>query len=123
MKDRLDKAIEEFENENSEISFSIRLSNLRSAWMWNVFETMKDIKKHGKNSQISEEKIYIQEQGIKQFALIEKMYNSELKAAKLEGKKLGDIDKEWLQKIKEGESTIGSIVRDMRDKPDKENIA
>lgn len=109
--DRLDKAIKEFEDETSDVPFSIRLSNLRSAWMWNVFETMKDIKKHGKNSQMSEEKIYIQEQGIKQFALIEKMYNSELKAAKAEGKKVVDVDSEMLKKIKEKESSIGAIVR------------
>lgn len=111
MSDRLDLAISQFEDESSEIPFSTRFSNLRRALMWNAFSKLKDIKKNGLKSKMSDEDVFIQEEAMKQFVLIEKMYNSELKAAKLEGKRQGDVDKEWLKKIKETASTIGEIVR------------
>lgn len=123
MIDKLDLAISKFEDEESEIPFSKRLSDLRSAWLWNAFEAMKDIKQHGTNSKMSDEKMFIQENGIKQFMLIEKLYNSELKAGKAEGKKQNEIDLEWLKKIKETDSTMGSIVRDMREPLNKEKTA
>ena len=111
MRDKLDQAITAFEDEESDIPFSTRFSNLRRALMWNAFDKLKDIKKNGTKSQISEENTFIQEECMKQFSLIEKMYNSELRAAKLEGKKQTDVDKDWLKKIKETTSTIGEIVR------------
>lgn len=109
--DKLDKALAAFNDENSDMPFSERFSMLRRAWMDNAFETIVYIKKNGAKNPISEDKRYIQEEGIKQFSLMEKMYNAELKAAERSGKKQVDVDMEWLKKIKEGESTMGNIVR------------
>ena len=121
--DKLDKALAAFNDENSDMPFSERFSMLRRAWMDNAFETIVYIKKNGAKNPVSEDKRYIQEEGIKQFSLMEKMYNAELKAAERSGKKQVDVDMEWLKKIKEGESTMGNVVRDMRDSPNKEKTA
>lgn len=119
--DKLDKAIAAFEDEESDIPFSERFSMLRRAWMDNAFETMMFIKKKGLKEPLSEEKRYIQEEGIKQFSIMEKMYNSELKAAEKSGKKQDDVDNEWLKRIKEIPSTMGSVVRDMRESKAKDD--
>ena len=121
--DKLDRALAAFNDENSDMPFSERFSMLRRAWMDNAFETIVYIKKNGAKNPVSEDKRYIQEEGIKQFSLMEKMYNAELKAAERSGKKQVDVDMEWLKKIKEGESTMGNVVRDMRDSPNKEKTA
>ena len=113
--DKLDDAIAAFEDESSEIPFSERFSRLRWAWMDNAFQTMMYIKKNGAKNPISDNKRYIQEEGIKQFGIMEKMYNLELKAGEKKGKKQEDIDTEWLKEVKKMKSSIGSIVRDMRE--------
>jgi hypothetical protein len=115
IEDKLDRAISAFENENSETPFSERFSQLRWAWMDNAFDTMKYIKKNGIKNPISENKRYVQEEGIKQFGIMEKMYNLELKAGEKKGKKQEDIDTEWLKEVKKMKSSMGSIVRDMRE--------
>jgi hypothetical protein len=111
MMDKLDNAIAAFEDENSELPFSERFSMLRWAWLDNAFDTMKFIKKKGIKNPVSEDATYIQEQGIKQFSLMEKMYNMELKAGEKKGKKQEDIDTDWLKEIKKSKSSIGDIVR------------
>lgn len=113
--DKLDDAIAAFEDESSEIPFSERFSRLRWAWMDNAFQTMMYIKKNGIKNPISENKRYVQEEGIKQFGIMEKMYNLELKAGEKKGKKQEDIDTEWLKEVKKMKSSMGSIVRDMRE--------
>jgi hypothetical protein len=113
--DKLDKAIAAFEDENSEKPFSERFSLMRWGWMDNAYETMKYIKKNGAKNPISDNKRYIQEEGIKQFSIMEKMYNLELKAGEKKGKKQEDIDTEWLKEVKKMKSSMGSIVRDMRE--------
>jgi hypothetical protein len=109
--DKLDKAIAAFEDENSEKPFSERFSLMRWGWMYNAYETMKYIKKNGAKNPISDNKRYIQEEGIRQFGIMEKMYNSELKAGEKKGKKQEDIDTEWLKEVKKMKSSIGDIVR------------
>lgn len=111
--DKLKRAIELFEDETSDMTFSQRISELRNAFMWNVFYTIKKIKKYGKKADISEDAIYIQEEGIKQFHLLEKLYFAELKAAARTGKSEKDVDQEWLKRIRESPSSLGSIVRSM----------
>lgn len=109
--DKLDKAIAEFEDESSDVPFSERITMMGRAWSDNALETMKFIKKNGIKNPVSEDKRYIQEEGIKQFAIMVKMYNLELKVATQSGKKASDIDSEWLQRIKKKESSVGNIVR------------
>jgi len=114
--DKLDLAIEEFYNEESKLTISEKISNLRNAYMWTSLNAMKRIKQHGTKSPISAEEEYKQTEGLKQFKLFEKMYESELKSAKLQGKKTEDLDTNWLKDIKNAKSTIGSIVRNMNEK-------
>lgn len=109
--DKLDEAIAAFEDESSDIPFSERFSRLRWAWMDNAFQTMMYIKKNGAKNPISDNKRYVQEEGIKQFGIMEKMYNLELKAGEKKGKKQEDIDTEWLKEVKKMKSSIGDIVR------------
>lgn len=112
--DRLDKAIAEFEDEASEVPFSERFSNLRKALMWNAFETIKKVKKNGLKDPVSDEDLYIQDQCSKQFRIMEKAYESELKMARNTGKKPEDVDAAYLQKIIKMKSTIGDIVRETK---------
>lgn len=112
--DKLDKAIAEFEDERSPLTFSERFSNLRQAFMWSAFKNIKDIKRFGKQCEMSEDEQYIQEECLKQFTILEKMYMSELRANKLEGRNKGDIDRDWLKKIKDSTSTVGSIVQNLK---------
>lgn len=109
--DRLDQAIAAFEDENSDVPFSLRFSDLRSAFMWNAFETIKHIKKHGLKAPISAEAEYIQIEGMKQFRQLEKLYEAEMRAAARIGKGEKDVDKEWITRIRESPSTLGDIVR------------
>lgn len=114
--DRLDRAIEDFFDETSELSFSEKFSNLRQAYMWNAIHAMKLIQKNGKKHPRSEDEDYKQVEGMKQFRNLEKMYMAELKANKIEGKNSEELDKEWIRKIKESNSSLGSIVRSMNEK-------
>lgn len=114
MSDKLDKAIAEFEDEESGVPFSERFDNLRSAFLWNAFEAIKRIKKHGTKSPISAEEEYKQVEGMKQFRIIERIYESQLKSAKLAGKNSEDIDKEFLNRVRQKKSTIGEIVRETK---------
>lgn len=109
--DKLDIAINEFEDEASDIPFEVRLSNLRSALMWNSFEAIKRIKRYGTKSLLSDEEEFKQENIMKQFHKMEAMYNSELRMAKVTGKTKEQIDNNWLDVIKQKKSTVGDIVR------------
>lgn len=115
IQDKLDEAIELFEDQIVDLPVAERFSVLRWAWANNAFETMKYIKKNGIKNPISDNKRYIQEEGIKQFSIMEKMYNLELKAGEKKGKKQEDIDNDWLKEVKKMKSSIGSVVRDMRE--------
>lgn len=114
--DKLDRAIAEFEDEDSELPFSERFSNLRKALMWNAFETIKRVKKNGLKDPVSDEDLYIQDQCSKQFRIMEKAYESELKMARSAGRKPEDIDIDYMKKIKEMKSTLSPIVRNMNEK-------
>lgn len=112
--DKLDLAILAFNDEDSDLSLSERFSMMRRAWMNNAFETMMFIKVNGSKNPISEDKKYIQEEGIKQFGIMEKMYNMELKAGEKSGKKQEDVDQDWLKRIRDSKSTIANVVTDMK---------
>lgn len=114
--DKLDIAIAEFEDENSDIPFEQRLSNLRTALMWNAFEAIKRVKRYGTKSPLSEEEEYKQVECMKQFKMMEAMYNSELRMAKSTGKRSEDIDRDYLKKIHSMKDTIAPIVRNMNEK-------
>lgn len=122
MPDKLDKAIEEFEDEESGVPFSERFANLRKAFMWNAFEALKKVKKYGTKSPISAEEEYKQVEGMKQFRIIERIYESELKQAKIAGKTAEDIDEEYLKKIKSMKSTLSPIVRNMNEKTGTDGV-
>lgn len=108
---RLDLAIEEFFNEKSLLSFADKFSNLRQAYMWNGLELIRKINKREK---LSEDELSKQEEGLKQFKMLEKMYLSELKAGKVQGKSSEALDREWTEKLKKSDSHIGSIVRQQK---------
>lgn len=109
--DKLDRAIAAFEDPESDEPFSERINALRKGWTDNAFETMKFIKANGLKNPVSEDKAYIQIEGIKQFRIMEKMYEAELRLAARTGRTKDDIDADWLKKIKESPSTLGDIVR------------
>lgn len=106
----LDLAIEEFYNEDSDLSLGEKMSNLRNAYMRTALQAMKRINRFGTKSPISAEEQYKQEEGMKQFKLFERMFESELKANKLQGKPSEDMDKHWLKEIRKSRSSLGNIV-------------
>jgi hypothetical protein len=106
--DRLDIAIDNFFDENSDLPLSQRMNELRNAFMWNAGRLLKKI---GKKEKVSEPEEYSHLEGMKFLAQMEKVYSSQLRAAKAEGKTTDQMDKEWLKEIKETKSTIGNIVR------------
>lgn len=113
--DRLDQAIADFEDETLELSLGERISNLRLALTWAVFERLKLIHLYGKKSPEAEDLHYKQVECQKQFKIINQLYTDQLRQNKLIGKAHDDgIDKNFLAKIKEQKSSIGQIVRDLR---------
>ncbi len=114
--DRLDKAIEAFEDESSSLTLGDRVSLLRQALMWNAFEAIQTIKKHGKKSPISEDEEYKQVECMKQFKDIEKMYTSQLRANKISGKAEGKMDDDFLKAIRDMKSSVGTIIRDLNER-------
>lgn len=114
---RLDRAIQDFEDENSDLTLGERISNLRTALTWAAFERMKKIHQLGTKAEQSAEEDYKQTECQKKFKTIEHMYNSQMKQNKLMGKSQeADLDKEWIRKLKESDSSLGSIVRNMNEK-------
>ena len=107
---RLDKAIEDFEDENSTLTLGERIAGLGEALMWNSFESIKMVNKHGSKSEINEEEEYKQEKCMKLFKELEKMYLSKLKSNKIEGKSDDNLHREWIQKMKQSQGSLGSIV-------------
>lgn len=113
--DRLDRAIRDFEDDTSDLSMGDRISNLRTALLWAAFHRLKRIQKLGKKHRESEEMDFKQIECQKQFKLIEKMYDSQVKQNRLLGKAQDDgMGKDFINKIKEQASSIGDIVRDLR---------
>lgn len=121
MSTRLDRAIEQFEDETLDISMGERISGLRNALMWDAYRKLKAIGKAKKmGEKIEEDADHIDR--MKYFKDIEKMYISELKMNKITGKSSDNMDKEFLKRIKEEKGSIGDIVRDLKplDKKDSE---
>ena len=116
--DRLDRAIAEFEDETSTLTIGERVSLLRMALFWNSFDAIKKIKKYGKKHPISEDEDYKQIECMRQFKDIEKMYYSEVKTNKLLGKNEGKVNDDFLKAIRSMKSSIGAIVRDLKDGTD-----
>jgi len=114
---RLDIAIQNFENPESELSLGERISELRDALTWAAFDRLKRIQKHGTKATISEEEEFKQIEGQKMFKQIEALYYSQLKQNKLLGKKDEEgMGKDFLKRIREQQGTMGSIVRNMNEK-------
>lgn len=107
--DKLDVAIAAFEDESSDLTLGERVSILRDALMWNAFNTLKRIKKHGTKSPISEDEEYKQIECMKHFREIEKMYTSTVKMNKLTGKSEDKMNDEFMQAVRNMKSTMGDI--------------
>jgi hypothetical protein len=122
MSSRLDRAIEQFEDETLDISMGERISGLRNALMWDAYRKLKAIGKAKKmGEKIEEDADHIDR--MKYFKDIEKMYISELKMNKITGKSNDNMDKEFLKRIKEEKGSIGDIVRDLNPANKKESEA
>ncbi len=109
-KDRLDIAIEQFEDESLDLTLGERVSILRQALTLNAFEALKRVKKHGSRSVISEEEEYKQVECMKHFKVIENMYACEIKMSKLTGKTADRMNNDFLNAIKEMKSSIGPVI-------------
>lgn len=109
---RLDKALDDFFDKDSKLSFSDKFSNLRQAYMWNAINSMRKIQKNGIGSPISDDESYKQVEGMKQFKVLEKLYMSELKTNKMSGISDVETDRMFMEKIKAHKDTIGDVVRD-----------
>lgn len=109
-KDRLDIAIEQFEDESLDLTLGERVSILRQALTLNAFEALKRVKKHGSKSVISEEEEYKQVECMKHFKVIEQMYACEIKMSKLTGKTSDRMTSEFMDAIKKMKGSVGEII-------------
>lgn len=114
VKDPLDISIDSVEMD-SDLSFEERFDDLGQALIANAFKVIKRIKKSGTNDPLSAEEIYIQEQSMKQFKVIERVYMTLKKANRIAGKPNADFDAQLrLKMVKDNHtSSLGSIVRDI----------
>lgn len=108
--DRLDEAIAHFADETLDLTLGERISLLRDALMWNAYQALARIKKHGTKNPLSEEEEYKQEECMKHFKIMEKMYESQIKANKMSGKTQESMKMEFMNQIKEIKSSIGDII-------------
>lgn len=109
-KDRLDIALEQFEDETLDLSLGERMAILRDAMMWHAFKTILKVKKHGSKDPVSEDEHYKQEECMRQFSLMEKMYAAQVKNDKLLGKSQETSKSEFLKKVKSMKSSVGDII-------------
>lgn len=112
---KIDEALEEFYNENSTMDMSEKMSNLRNAFMLSALDSIKEVNRKGTKMLERTETIFKQEEGMKQFNLLQRMYESQLKSAKVEGKTPEDVNNQWLKDIKESKGSMGDIVRNMHE--------
>lgn len=114
---RLDRAIADFEDETLDLTMGERIFNLRDALTWAAFERLKRIHKLGTKAKESEELDFKQIECQKQFKLIDQLYTSQIRHNKLLGKAQEEgMDKDFLKRLKESHSSLGSIVRNMNEK-------
>jgi len=109
---RLDKAIEDFEDETLDLDLAERISNLRDALTWAAFDRLKTIQKFGLKSAESEELEFKQIECMKQYKIIDQLHRSQLQQNKALGKAQNDgmDSKDMLRKIKDMKSSMGEIV-------------
>lgn len=109
------KAISEFENEESKVPFSERVSNIRNALIWGSFTGIKMTQKYGANNPEREKQMEKHAEYMRYFAEIEKLYASELRANRISGKTNDSgMNSAFLKKIKsQNNSTVGSVVRNL----------
>lgn len=112
---KLEEALSLFDEEQSDLSISDMMSILRRALWDNARSAAKKIVKFGKKHPISEEEDYIQTQLMNQFKVMDKMWTAEMKANKLSGKSEDKMNDDFMRAIREMKSTMGSIVRDLKD--------
>ena len=117
---RLEKAIQEFEDSDSDLTLADRIAGLREALMWNAFDEIKLINKEGVKREGSEEAEEKQKKCMESFKILEKMYLSGLKSNKIEGKSDDTLDREFIQKMKQSQGSLGSIVIEQKMKKDAE---
>lgn len=109
-KDKLDAAIEVFQNEDLDLNLGERVCLLRDALLWNAFTMMQRAKKQGTKGKVSEEDEFKHMECMRLFKDIEKMYYSEIKMNKASGKASEASGSDFMQRIKKQKSSIGDIV-------------
>lgn len=106
--EKLIKAIADFEDENSQLTLGERIDNLRTALLWNSFNSLKKGEEHEKTDIM------------KHFADMERMYANQIKLNKLSGKSNEKMNDDFMKSIREMKSSIGSIVMNLNEeKEDK----
>lgn len=109
---KLEKAVEDFEDNNSAKQIYERISDLRQALMWDSFTALKDAVLNNTISNDQEEK---REACMKYFADIERMFLSDVKANKILGGSSDKFNNDFINKIKENrDGTLGEVVRDLK---------
>lgn len=112
--ERLIRAIDDFEDESLDLTLSDRIANIRNALMWAAFEGLKSISKLEEKNDEVEVFEFQQEASMKQFKIMEKLYESQIKTNKLLGKKDDKINSDFLQALKGMKSSLSPIVRDLK---------
>jgi hypothetical protein len=112
---KLDKAIAIFEDETSDLSLGERVMQLGQALSWMAFERLKKINREGTKAKELAENEYKQIECQAQYKIIHSMYLAQVKMNKLTGKGEDRMNNDFLKAIKEMKSSVGSIVRDLKE--------
>ena len=109
---RLEKAIEDFSNDESTEGLGARIEEIRNAIMWQNLDYMKRSVKGKPVSEEDQEKLdNIQ----KWFSGIEKLYANGRKMSKLKGESINKMDIDFLDEIKKMKNAAGEVVRQTGD--------
>lgn len=119
MSEKLDMAIEAFQDEKSVKTLAERISGLRQALMWNALMGLQQANKDGKG--LSADLEHKHKMCLKYLNEIEKLYAQEVKMNKMAGIKEDEIKFDFLTRVKNKESSIGGVVREISPIKGKQN--
>lgn len=111
---KLTTAMAMFEDESLELTFTERLNLIRQAIIVYEVNNLKKIADDTKY-EVPDKEDAVVKNLYKILKRIEQIHNAQIRSNKALGKNSDDNDRSWLDAIKKSESSIGAIVRDLRE--------
>lgn len=112
-KDKIKEALDEVENEESEMSLEQKFDDLGQTIIANSYNILKSIRDKG--VRIDPDVEYRQIESVKQFKIIASTIMTLKRTGRIVSTPNSQFDAQLMRKIKEQPSTVGNIVRSMND--------